>query len=322
MDYIKYCKYLKKHYSNKAIIFGSTPLYIYRGYKIMFCFNYSTSALPFNNFYQSFPALNMPNFTLPVRNFTSATPDFSLPVRNFTPAISDYTFQMPNFLSFLNTPNLNFQPYTNPVSIWNNPFTNNFDSTNSLINPVRRNNYNTTPSLFPQLSLSNTTPSAAVTTTNYNSNHGQRMLDYAKQYAGKTQNEMRGIMKGEGYAFHTNLWCADFVSFITGKALGEENLPEWYKKCNRAYVPDIEKQARKNGAIVAERHGGTLDTTNVRPGHYAIFNWEKDNSRVDHIGYVIKVEGNKVYTIEGNAGGKVSYNTRDLSLIHSFVDIG
>lgn len=150
----------------------------------------------------------------------------------------------------------------------------------------------------------------------------QRMLDYAKQFNGKTQNEMRQIMTKDKYQFNTGLWCADFVSFVAGKSRGEGNLPTWYKKCNRAYVPSIEDEARKNGAIVAERHGKTIDTSKVKPGNLVIINWQKDNSGVDHVGFVVKIEGNKVYTLEGNVSGHVAYRTRDLSLVHSFVDIG
>ena len=242
---------------------------------------------------------NYTPIALPLNNFYLPFSGLNLP---------NYTFPMPNLWSGMFTPNTNYLPFTGSASIWNNPL-----RTSSLINPVRRNN------TVSQSSLIN--PRQNPVTIN-DTDNGQKMIDYAKQFAGKTQNEMRQIMEGQHYAFHTNLWCADFVSFITGKALGEENLPEWYKKCNRAYVPDIENQARKNGAIVAERHGNTIDTSNVRPGHYVIINWERDDREVDHIGYVLKIEGNKVYTIEGNAGGKVSYNTRDISLVHSFVEIG
>lgn len=48
------------------------------------------------------------------------------------------------------------------------------------------------------------------------------------------------------------------------------------------------------------------------PGDYVFFDWDRD-SDPDHVGAVLCVEGNFLYTIEGNSGGRVAVNRYSLS---------
>lgn len=48
------------------------------------------------------------------------------------------------------------------------------------------------------------------------------------------------------------------------------------------------------------------------PGDYVFFDWDRD-SDPDHVGAVLCVDGNQLYTIEGNSGGKVAVNRYPLS---------
>ena len=48
------------------------------------------------------------------------------------------------------------------------------------------------------------------------------------------------------------------------------------------------------------------------PGDYIFFDWSAGNDP-DHVGAVLCVEGGKVYTIEGNSGGKVAVHSYSLS---------
>lgn len=48
------------------------------------------------------------------------------------------------------------------------------------------------------------------------------------------------------------------------------------------------------------------------PGDYVFFDWDGD-SDPDHVGAVLFVDGTKLYTIEGNSGGKVAVNCYPLS---------
>lgn len=51
------------------------------------------------------------------------------------------------------------------------------------------------------------------------------------------------------------------------------------------------------------------------PGDYVFFDWDGD-SDPDHVGAVLCVDGTKLYTIEGNSGGKVAVNRYPLSDSH------
>ncbi|MCR5260286.1 MAG: CHAP domain-containing protein [Candidatus Gastranaerophilales bacterium] len=129
-------------------------------------------------------------------------------------------------------------------------------------------------------------------------NQGQSIIDLANSFDGKTQSEMREIMQAAGYQFDTDAWCADFVSFIAGQTIGEENLPDWYKNCNRAYCPDIQNNAKQNGAFVS--------TSEAQPGDAILFDWDNDGE-ADHIGYVVSVNADgTVNTVEGNTSGNNS----------------
>ena len=65
------------------------------------------------------------------------------------------------------------------------------------------------------------------------------------------------------------------------------------------------------------REGG--DTNNMPiPGDYVFFDWDGRNDPdggkdPDHVGAVLCVEGNFLYTIEGNSGGRVAVQRYDLN---------
>lgn len=147
---------------------------------------------------------------------------------------------------------------------------------------------------------------------------GDDILELAKEFEGKTQSEMREIMKNAGYQFDDGVWCADFVSFIAGQTIGEENLPDWYKNCNRAYCPDIMKNAKANGAFVG--------ADQAQPGDAILFDWDGDGT-ADHIGYVVGFnDDGSVQTIEGNtsgsnSGSQVASKTRNKGNVLGYVKL-
>lgn len=51
------------------------------------------------------------------------------------------------------------------------------------------------------------------------------------------------------------------------------------------------------------------------PGDYVFFDWDRDRDP-DHVGAVLCVDGNQLYTIEGNSGGRVAVNRYPLSDSH------
>lgn len=95
-------------------------------------------------------------------------------------------------------------------------------------------------------------------------------------------------------------WCACFLSWAAAQQPGETfdgNPPRF------ADVDDGMKLFRDNGRDDQWRDSGATPI----PGDYVFFDWDRD-SDLDHVGAVLCVEGNFLYTIEGNSGGKVAVN--------------
>lgn len=94
-------------------------------------------------------------------------------------------------------------------------------------------------------------------------------------------------------------WCACFLSWAANqkKASIDGNPPRFAK------VDDGMKFFRDNGRDDQWRDSGAAPI----PGDYVFFDWDRD-SDPDHVGAVLCVDGNQLYTIEGNSGGRVAVN--------------
>lgn len=99
-------------------------------------------------------------------------------------------------------------------------------------------------------------------------------------------------------------WCACFLSWAAAQQPNETfdgNPPSF------ADVDDGMKRFQ-NGSYGQWRERGTEPV----PGDYVFFDWDKGTDP-DHVGAVLCVEGNYLYTIEGNSGGKVAVQRYDLN---------
>lgn len=100
-------------------------------------------------------------------------------------------------------------------------------------------------------------------------------------------------------------WCACFLSWAaarqpTGALINAA--PQFADVDNgMAYFTDPEKPG-------GWRNGGDRPI----PGDYIFFDWSGGNDP-DHVGAVLCVRGNLVYTIEGNSGGKVNVHSYSLN---------
>lgn len=94
-------------------------------------------------------------------------------------------------------------------------------------------------------------------------------------------------------------WCACFLSWAADqkKASIDGNPPRF------ADVDDGMKLFRDNGRDDQWRDSGATPI----PGDYVFFDWDRDRDP-DHVGAVLCVDGNQLYTIEGNSGGRVAVN--------------
>lgn len=93
-------------------------------------------------------------------------------------------------------------------------------------------------------------------------------------------------------------WCACFLSWAADqqKASINGDPPRFAK------VDDGMKRFQ-DGSYGQWRDSGATPI----PGDYVFFDWDR-GSDPDHVGAVLCVEGNYLYTIEGNSGGKVAVN--------------
>lgn len=98
-------------------------------------------------------------------------------------------------------------------------------------------------------------------------------------------------------------WCGCFLSWAADqKKASIDGKPPRF-----ANVDDGMKRFQ-DGSYGQWRDSGTTPI----PGDYVFFDWDGDRDP-DHVGAVLCVDGTKLYTIEGNSGGKVAVNCYPLS---------
>lgn len=111
-------------------------------------------------------------------------------------------------------------------------------------------------------------------------------------------------------------WCACFLSWAAAQQdasrylyTAENPVPRFADvDKGMAYFKNYSNPAEPEQAFWAGR-GSSYDPI---PGDYIFFDWS-GGSDPDHVGAVLCVEGGKVYTIEGNSGGKVAVHSYSLN---------
>lgn len=90
-------------------------------------------------------------------------------------------------------------------------------------------------------------------------------------------------------------WCACFLSWAADqKKASIDGNPPRFAKVDDGMKLFRDDQWRDSGATPI-------------PGDYVFFDWDRDRDP-DHVGAVLCVDGNQLYTIEGNSGGRVAVN--------------
>lgn len=106
-------------------------------------------------------------------------------------------------------------------------------------------------------------------------------------------------------------WCACFVSWALSEVEKADFIDhpagrsKWYANVDRfaEYFTEINQWEHST------YKGG--DYTPI-PGDLIFFDWDGDND-LQHVGVVLSVSGDKIYTIEGNSGNKVAVREYDLT---------
>lgn len=99
-------------------------------------------------------------------------------------------------------------------------------------------------------------------------------------------------------------WCGCFLSWAADQQKASiDGAPPRFA--------DVDKGMKGFKDSRMWREGGDTNNKPI-PGDYVFFDWD-GKSDPDHVGAVLCVEGNFLYTIEGNSGGRVAVNRYSLS---------
>ena len=102
-------------------------------------------------------------------------------------------------------------------------------------------------------------------------------------------------------------WCAAFVSYVMEQVANNTGLdiPDWYEEIENQYW-------QVNVHRAAEKENELIESNQAQPGDIVLFDYDGDGT-MQHIGIVYAIEGDMMYTIEGNSGNSVKVNEYDLS---------
>ncbi|HXE71184.1 MAG TPA: CHAP domain-containing protein [Candidatus Nitrosotenuis sp.] len=126
----------------------------------------------------------------------------------------------------------------------------------------------------------------------------QAMLEHANRMVGLHEDRdtaaIQAVTGRSGINPSTTPWCAAWAMNL----LEQHGVLNLDGLSNRNYVPTIKSWAQNKGIW------GENGRYQPKPGDAIVFDWDHDGTP-DHIGLVERVEGGKVYTIEGNASDQV-----------------
>lgn len=126
---------------------------------------------------------------------------------------------------------------------------------------------------------------------------GEILLENTSPYKYFSEWYIRSYKDNPGWNQYTP-WCGCFLSWAADqKKASIDGKPPRF-----ANVDDGMKRFQ-DGSYGQWRDSGTTPI----PGDYVFFDWDRD-SDPDHVGAVLCVDGNQLYTIEGNSGGRVALN--------------
>lgn len=116
------------------------------------------------------------------------------------------------------------------------------------------------------------------------------LVDVAISQIGYKEYQGNNNMYGVWYGMNNQPWCDIFVSWCAHEAKIQELIPK------SSYVPDRLTYYKQRNAYFKR------GSYTPKPGDLVLFDFN-NNGTPDHIGIVEKVQGNTLYTIEGNTTG-------------------
>lgn len=134
----------------------------------------------------------------------------------------------------------------------------------------------------------------------------ENIINKAGEHLGYKEGKNNDTMFGNWYGLPNNPWCAMFVSYIMNElGISTEIVPK-FASCTI-------------GANWFKNKGQFKDNKYIpNVGDIIFIIWDIGNSTPDHVGIVEKVEGNTVYTIEGNRGDCVCEKSYSIGSAYIF----
>ena len=138
---------------------------------------------------------------------------------------------------------------------------------------------------------------------------GDILLENASPYKYFSEWYIGDYAKNPGWNQYTP-WCACFLSWAADQQKASIN-------GDPPRFADVDKGMAKFKDSRMWRDRGVTNNMPI-PGDYVFFDWDGRNDPdggkdPDHVGAVLCVEGNFLYTIEGNSGGRVAVQRYDLN---------
>lgn len=121
------------------------------------------------------------------------------------------------------------------------------------------------------------------------------VVDKAKEYIGYKEGPNNESIFGTWAGCPNQPWCAAFISYITNAVGVSQDIVKKFINCNQGYNWFREKGLTKSNVY------------RPTPGDIMFMDWDPDNKDgTEHVGFVEKVEGNTITTIEGNRSNMVT----------------
>ena len=140
------------------------------------------------------------------------------------------------------------------------------------------------------------------------------IVDVALSQLGYTEGPNNDTKYGDWYGLPNQPWCAMFVSWCADQANIPQDVIYPFASCTTGF-----------NWFTGEDET-TREHCEPEKGDIIFFIWNKGESTPDHVGIVERVEGGRVYTIEGNRSDKVqqfSYDLNDWEIYgYAFPDYG
>ena len=139
---------------------------------------------------------------------------------------------------------------------------------------------------------------------------GKDIVNFAQKFVGYNGQDHSAdiFVKGVGDDSSKVAWCSEFAKYVLQNSGHYDEVADWYK--NLPNVKDSGKNAAGSIQSAAKSAGAIVSAQDAKSGYIVLFDRNGDGSAT-HTALVRKVENGKLYTIEGNVGGRVKYGCYD-----------